>query len=362
MSAHARRLSRTRSRVSGRCRARRPSLARAMRRSSCSATATTDRACLRLNDPRPRRHPRRLQSRPRPRPRPRAPFPSRARQPRARRNRPHDRLRLHPRRLSPRLRHRIRRRRHHRRPGRSRSRTGVEVIDSTAAYAPDGSAFAFTARPADGSHGPDIYVWNVGDAEATPITSDHRSVFGSWAGDTIVGSTVVTSDDGQTNEPAAFTWSPDGGTNVPLPQAGLAWRPAVDPSEGSAVYWAGTLKPSDDNLGWETVAGRLVLGRWNVGSETSAEPTATPLSQRSDGGAGRDDDRRGSAGRLGCALGRDWNPSRRLDRRPRRPDHGDLEPLRRRSVRRPDRPRESAAEQRAGTRRVLDRRRSPGLG
>ena len=132
---------------------------------------------------------------------------------------------------------------------------GVEVIHSTAAYSPDGSAFAFTARPADGSHGPDIYVWNVGDAEATPITSDHRSVFGSWAGDSIVGSTVVTSDDGQTNEPAAFTWSRDGGTNVPLPQAGLAWRPAVDPSEGSAVYWAGTLKPSDDNLGWRDRGG-----------------------------------------------------------------------------------------------------------
>ena len=153
----------------------------------------------------------------------------------------------------------------------------VEVVDTTAAYAPDGSAFAFTARPADGSHGPDIYLWKVGDAEATPITSDHRSVFGSWAGDTIVGSTVVTTADGQDNEPAAFTLSPDGGANVPLPQTGLAWRPAVDPNQGSAVYWAGTLEPTDDDLGWRTVAGRLVLGRWSVGGDTSAGPAATPL-------------------------------------------------------------------------------------
>lgn len=163
-------------------------------------------------------------------------------------------------------------------PGTVEIAHGVEVIDSTAAYAPDGSMFAFTARPSDGSHGPDIYVWNVGDAQAVPITSDHRSVFGSWAGNMIVGSSVVTSDDARTNEPAAFTITPDGATNVPLPQTGLAWRPVVDPKEGSAVYWAGTLEPTEDGLGWKTVAGRLVLGRWSVGSDTSGEPAATPLS------------------------------------------------------------------------------------
>jgi Putative zinc-finger len=153
---------------------------------------------------------------------------------------------------------------------------GVEVVDTTAAYAPDGTAFAFTARPADGSHGPDIYLWKVGDAAATPITSDHRSVFGSWAGNTIVGSTVVTSADGKTNNPAAFIISPDG-TTVPVPQTGLAWRPAVEPDQGSAVYWSGTLEPTDNGLGWRTVAGNLVLGRWGVGGDTAAGASPTPL-------------------------------------------------------------------------------------
>ena len=154
---------------------------------------------------------------------------------------------------------------------------GVDVVSTTAAYAPDGSAFAFTARPSDGSHGPDIYMWKVGDAQATPITTDHRSVFGSWAGDTIIGSTVVTSADGNTGKPAAFVISPDG-KNVGLPQTGLAWRPAVDPKQGSAVYWSGTLEPTADGLGWRTGSGNLVLGRWNVGGDTSAGPSATPLS------------------------------------------------------------------------------------
>jgi hypothetical protein len=150
-------------------------------------------------------------------------------------------------------------------------------VNTTAAYAPDGSAFAFTARPSDGSHGPDIYLWKVGDAQAAPITTDHRSVFGSWAGSTIVGSTVLTSADGQTNKPAAFLISPDR-TSIGLPQTGLAWRPVVEPKQGSAVYWTGTLEPTPDGLGWRTVAGKLVLGRWNAGGDISAGPSATPLS------------------------------------------------------------------------------------
>jgi hypothetical protein len=154
---------------------------------------------------------------------------------------------------------------------------GLDVVETTAAYAPDGSAFAFTARPSDGSHGPDIYLWTVGEAEARPITTDHRSVFGSWEGDLIVGSTVVTSDDGVTNNPAAFAIAPDGHEAVLLPQAGLAWRPVVDPTGGAAIYWTGALEPTDDGVGWRTVAGRLVVGRWNAGSDASGEPLATPL-------------------------------------------------------------------------------------
>jgi hypothetical protein len=154
---------------------------------------------------------------------------------------------------------------------------GLEVVETTAAYAPDGSAFAFTARPSDGSHGPDIYLWNVGEAEARPITTDHRSVFGSWEGDQIVGSTVVTSDDGLTNDPAAFAIAPDGEKVVSLPQVGLAWRPVVDPTGRAAIYWTGALEPSDDGVSWRTVAGRLVVGRWNAGSDASGEPLATPL-------------------------------------------------------------------------------------
>ena len=150
----------------------------------------------------------------------------------------------------------------------------LAVVDSTAAYAPDGSAFAFTAVPSDGSHGPDIYVWTVGEAAARAVTSDHRSVFGSWEGDSIVGSMVATTDgEGQ---PTAFILTGRDSAPVLRPEAGLVWRPVVDPTGGSAVYWSGTVEATPDGTTWTAGSGSLVIGRWGIGGDTSADPAATP--------------------------------------------------------------------------------------
>jgi len=150
----------------------------------------------------------------------------------------------------------------------------LKVIDSTAAYAPDGSAFAFTARLADGSQGPDIYLWRVGDAQARPITTDHRSVFGSWANLSIVGSTVTAGADGTVNRPVAFVLA-DGATEpTAQPQIGLAWRPVVEPHGRAAVYWSGLLESSPEGIGWTPREGRLVVGRWDDISPTAA-PSAS---------------------------------------------------------------------------------------
>ncbi|MDO8485850.1 MAG: hypothetical protein Q7S35_12990, partial [Candidatus Limnocylindrales bacterium] len=66
--------------------------------------------------------------------------------------------------------------------------TDVTVVGRSAAYSPDGAWFAFSARPADGSVGPDIYVWHVGDLQARALTTDHASVFASWVGGSLLGS------------------------------------------------------------------------------------------------------------------------------------------------------------------------------
>lgn len=156
----------------------------------------------------------------------------------------------------------------------------VVLVGQSAAYSGSGRWFAFTARPVDGSAGPDIYAWKVGDPLANRITTDHRSVFGSWSGDTMVGSTVVvtTKGAGTELEPASFLLDPATGGVTDLPQTGKAWRPAVDPRGRLAVYWAGTVRTTTVP-GFAPDAGRLVLGDWGTGtSAASGAPAPTGLS------------------------------------------------------------------------------------
>jgi hypothetical protein len=171
------------------------------------------------------------------------------------------------------------------------------LVGQSAAYSPSGAWFAFTARPTDGSAGPDIYVWKVGEATARPVTSDHHSTFGSWIGDDMmVGSTVVDVAGDQSGSPApsaaaspsagertavSFLLDPRDGTQVALPQTGRTWRPSVDPTGRRAVYWTGTLRRSDDAPADVPDAGRLVVGDWATGDAApSGSPLATPPSDQ----------------------------------------------------------------------------------
>jgi hypothetical protein len=136
----------------------------------------------------------------------------------------------------------------------------VVVVGETAAFSPDGSRFAFSARPADGSRGPDIYVWKVGDAEATRVTHDERSVFSGWLRDLVLGSRVVaagTSGSGASGQPdpaagddstsAVFVIDPETGQQQEITGAPF-WRPTVDPTGTRAVYWEGTLDRGDNGV------------------------------------------------------------------------------------------------------------------
>jgi hypothetical protein len=87
------------------------------------------------------------------------------------------------------------------------------VVGETAAYSPDGTMLAFSARPADGSVGPDIYLWRPGDAAAHPVTSDHASVFSGWLSNLLLGSRAVT-----------------GGTPSPQPSSGTSGEGSEWPS------------------------------------------------------------------------------------------------------------------------------------
>ena len=66
--------------------------------------------------------------------------------------------------------------------------TVVSILDDVhsagapPAWSRNGEVLAFSAMPADGSHGPDVYTWRQGDDVAQPLTEDHASYFASWSG------------------------------------------------------------------------------------------------------------------------------------------------------------------------------------
>jgi len=151
--------------------------------------------------------------------------------------------------------------------------SGVKVVGQSAAYSPDGGWFAFTARPSDGSDGPDIYVWRVGDEVARAITTDHASVFASWTDDRLIGSRIAAGPTGDL-EARSFFIDPASGTETAT--AGKAWRPAVDPTGHWAVTWDGTVEIAGDGMTPVPAEGSLVLRGFSesAGVATDGSPAA----------------------------------------------------------------------------------------
>jgi hypothetical protein len=138
----------------------------------------------------------------------------------------------------------------------------VVVVGSNAAYTLDGSLFAFTARPSDGSRGPDVFVWDTSETKARAVTHDHRSVFAGWAGSSLLVSRV-TDGTAHTVMLSARSGARKGDLDV------AAWLPVVSPDGGHAAWWDGTVKLGDDGVTWVPDKGRLVLGAWPA--EASAD-------------------------------------------------------------------------------------------
>jgi hypothetical protein len=171
--------------------------------------------------------------------------------------------------------------------------TGVTVVGD-GAYSPDGRWFAFSARPLDGSTGPDLYLWTAGEPLAVRITDDGATYFSGWAGDRILASHVdavvpATADPAASAAPAEPAATAPAATApaateghptsflldpVTLERLDLAigdiWLPSVDPAGRFAAYWTGTLRRDPATGLWEPDAGRLVLDGWDA-------PLADPL-------------------------------------------------------------------------------------
>jgi hypothetical protein len=176
------------------------------------------------------------------------------------------------------------------------------VVGETA-YSDDGNWLAFSARPSDGSTGPDLYLWHVGDLAAMPVTTDHQTYFSSWLGNQMLASSVIvaaapsaSADPSTTGDPSSTPPDPsaDAAASAALPveahpssflldpatlvRSEIAqpdvWLPVVDPTRRFVAFWSGTLSATADGGDWRLGTGNLVLDGWSTG--VAPVPSATP--------------------------------------------------------------------------------------
>ncbi|MBI3750850.1 MAG: zf-HC2 domain-containing protein [Chloroflexi bacterium] len=198
---------------------------------------------------------------------------------------------------------------------------GVTVVGEVG-YSDDGQWFAFSARPLGGSGGPDLYVWHVGDDQATQVTHDGATFFSGWFQNRIVASAIVIQSSvtpdasAAPGASAAVPSEPPVGTASPVsspaaepsaaavreehpysflldPVTGVranfaqpdVWLPVIDPTGRFVAYWSGTVQPANADAGtadsdpvgaWKPANGRLVLDGWSA-PITVPEPSPDPL-------------------------------------------------------------------------------------
>jgi hypothetical protein len=151
---------------------------------------------------------------------------------------------------------------------------GVRSTGAPPAWSADGSMLAFSAMPADGSHGPDVYVWRPSDPLAQRVTNDHSSYFASWSGERIVVSRV---DQAEPSDPISVETAvidPRTGERRQVAAANL-WLPAVSPLGSHAVSWFGSLEWKD--LLVSPSNGALYVADW-AALDPFDESVAGPLS------------------------------------------------------------------------------------
>ncbi len=171
----------------------------------------------------------------------------------------------------------------------------IQLVGESAAFSADGSWFAFTARPEDGSSGPDVYVWHVGDGSVRKLTTDGSTVFASWDGDQVVASRPDAATSGGADA-AAISIRIDPSTGAES-SAGDVWRPVVDPTRRRAIGWSGTIAKSADGKTWTPDVGQLELGTWTAaGAQQRGSGQGRDASVVTDSAAGGFDVRWDEAG------------------------------------------------------------------
>ena len=175
--------------------------------------------------------------------------------------------------------------------------SGVTVVGEVA-YSDDGQWLAFSAAPADGSTGPDLYLYSAGSSAAIRVTDDHQTYFSAWLDGKVLASRVTIAvgpanpgASGGTGlgqgppidgHPGSFVLDPATLARTELAQADV-WLPVVSSGSRFVAFWSGTLRSTDGGVTWQLGNGQVLLDGWTAADGSTpgesgaapAEPVAT---------------------------------------------------------------------------------------
>ncbi|HEX7591521.1 MAG TPA: hypothetical protein VF375_06170 [Candidatus Limnocylindrales bacterium] len=144
--------------------------------------------------------------------------------------------------------------------------SGYEIVGRDPEFSADGTRLAFSARPIDHSAGPDLFVWRVGQEQATPVTRHHSDMFAGWYGSKILISEISPASADAVSQSAAsgytsYVFDPASGDVGRIDRPMLL--PTVDPTSRYLVYWVGSVEFDQASGLWQPGIGDLYFDAWS---------------------------------------------------------------------------------------------------
>jgi hypothetical protein len=159
--------------------------------------------------------------------------------------------------------------------------SGYEIVGRDPEFSADGTRLAFSARPSDHSTGPDLFVWRVGQEQATPVTRRHSDMFAGWYGSKILISEISLVSAEAGGQPAvsgytSYVFDPASGDVGRIDRPMLL--PTVDPTGRYLVYWVGSVEFDQASGLWQPGRGDLYFEAWSdiKLTSTTLNPVASP--------------------------------------------------------------------------------------
>jgi hypothetical protein len=159
--------------------------------------------------------------------------------------------------------------------------SGYEIVGRDPEFSADGTRLAFSARPSDHSTGPDLFVWRVGQGQATPVTRRHSDMFAGWYGSKILTSEISPASTDAVSQSAAsgytsYVFDPASGDVGRIDRPMLL--PTVDPTSRYLVYWVGSVEFDQASGLWQPGIGDLYFDAWSDIKliPTTLDPVVSP--------------------------------------------------------------------------------------